>query len=108
MDESFIGEPLKPIADAYDAAAMAVGEPGLPRGFIWRGEQYVIEVVLEQWKESGRDRAPTSEVYLRKHWYRLRMTNGCEMKIYFERQARSKRQAKSRWWLYTLSTDEND
>jgi hypothetical protein len=30
------------------------------------------------------------------------MTDGSEMKIYFERSARSKGSEKSRWWLFTL------
>ena len=58
------------------------------------------QAVLEEWKETGACHHGSGERYVRKHWYRVKMTTGEEMKIYFERQARSKR----RWWLYTVAS----
>jgi hypothetical protein len=85
---------------------MATGAPGLPERFVWRGQEYRIEKVVEKWKESSPCRSGGGERYLRKHWYRVRTTDGSQMKIYFERQARSARQAKQRWWLYTVTRAE--
>ena len=50
--------------------------------------------VLETWKQSGPCKSGSNEKYLRKHWFRIRTTDGLEMEIYFDRQARSKHQAK--------------
>ena len=42
------------------------------------------------------------EHYLRKHWFHVRTDDGSEMKIYFERKARTKGSARARWWIYTI------
>ena len=91
MDERFIGEPIRPVPAAMDTRRMARGEPGLPLRFTWRGREYRIEVVLGCWKETGPCRSASDERYVRKHWFRVRTADGTEMKIYFERQARSGR-----------------
>jgi len=104
MPEEFISEEIRPTGDVLDASAMATGAPGLPAKFVWRGQEYVVAVVLDAWKETGADRGGSAERYVRRHWFRIRTTDGVEMKIYFERQARSGRQARKRWWLYTLVT----
>ena len=101
-NESFISEPIKPEAGTFDAAAMARGDPGLPAAFVWRGETYRVANVLESWKSTGPDSWGGAERYVRKHWYRIRTTDGSVMKLYFERQARSSRQRKVRWWLHTV------
>lgn len=106
MSEEFISEPIEPIAETFDAAAMTRGEPGLPKRFKWRNEEYSIIEVLEAWKELGPCRSGGLEKYLRKHWFRIKIDDGSEMTIYFERQPRSKRQNKIRWWLYTVSRRE--
>jgi hypothetical protein len=104
MTEEFVSEPIGPDIKAFDTARMATGEPGLPKRFTWRDREYEIAEVLEQWKDSGPCKSGADEKYLRKHWYRIRTTDGTEMKIYFERQPRSKGQAKSRWWVYTVES----
>ena len=108
MAEEFVSEEIKPVAGTFAAAAMARGEPGLPRRFVWRNAEYAVAEVLKQWKESGPCRSGSSEMYLRKHWFTIRCTDGTEMTIYFERQPRSKSQNKARWWLYTLSKDSRN
>jgi hypothetical protein len=101
MKEDFIGEQIKPIKGTFDTHAMAKGEPGLPKRFIWRDKEYEVQTLLEKWKEaSGRKKG--GEIYVRKHWYRVETTNGYIMKIYFERKAKSKTQWKTRWWLYSI------
>jgi hypothetical protein len=106
MGEEFVSEPIKPVADTFDISGMTKGEPGLPGRFMWRDKEYAVANVLEAWKESGPCRSGGPERYLRKHWFKVRTEDGLEMTIYFERQARSKRQNKTRWWLYTISGKE--
>ena len=103
LNEEFISEPLQPVAGTAQATGMAKGEPGFPGRFIWRGNECTLAEVLRTWKQSGPCKSGSDEIYLRKHWFRIRTTNGLEMTIYFERQPRSKRQAKARWWLYTVA-----
>ena len=102
--EQFIGEAIKPVEGTMDAPAMSTGGPGLPGRFTWRKREYVVAEILEKWKEHGNAREGPGEQYLRKHWFRVRTTDGTEMRIYFERNARSKNQRKTRWWLYTVKT----
>jgi hypothetical protein len=102
MSEEFVSEPIEPISGTFETAAMTRGEPGLPKRFKWRGEEYTVADVLEAWKELGPCRNGGPEKYLRKHWFRIRIEDDLEMTVYFERQARSKRQNKVKWWLYTV------
>ena len=103
MAERFVSEPLKPVEGTFDATAMTRGEPGLPQRFIWRDTEYTVTEVLEAWKEDGPCRNGSPEMYLRKHWFRVTTEQGLEMILYFERQPRSKRQSKARWWLFTVA-----
>jgi hypothetical protein len=100
MNETFIGEAIVPEDVSFTVLPMASGSPGLPRTFLWRGEQFSVHEVLEEWKEHGDCRHGSGERYLRKHWFRVRTTDNVEMRIYFERQGRSS--GGSRWRLYTL------
>lgn len=102
MTEKFISEAITPVPGTSDAAAMTRGEPGLPARFIWRDREYEVAAVSQAWKESGPCRSGSAELYLRKHWFRFETTDGSKMTVYFERQPRSRRQNKSRWWLYTI------
>lgn len=106
MKAQFVSEPVTPVAGTMDSAGMARGEPGLPQRFVWRDEEYTVAAVLERWKETSGCRSGADEQYVRKHWFKIRTTDGKEMKLYFERQARSKAQRKSRWWLFTVSSCE--
>ena len=102
MQDEFVSEAIEPVEGTFAAAGMVRGEPGLPGRFVWRGEEYAVAEVLEKWKESGPCKSGSSEMYLRKHWFRIRCADGTEMTIYFERQPKSKQQSKKRWWLYTV------
>ena len=102
MDEEFVSETIKPREGTFDAAAMTRGEPGLPAKFLWRKTEYTIAEVLEAWKETGPCRNGSNEIYLRKHWYKIKTTDNIIMTLYFERQARSKKQIKTRWWLFSI------
>lgn len=108
MKEEFVSEPIRPVEGTFDTAGMTRGEPGLPARFIWRDKEYTVAEVLEKWKESGRCKSGSSEMYLRKHWFKIRCSDGTEMTIYFERQPKAKRQNKTRWWLYTANQGRKD
>ena len=103
MRERFVSEVIEPIAGTMDRAGMARGEPGLPKRFVWRDREYTVAEVVETWKETSRCKTGSDEHYVRKHWFRLRTTDGTEMTLYFDRQALCKRQRKSRWWLFTIA-----
>jgi hypothetical protein len=106
MSEEFISESIEPVAGTSRTAAMSRGEPGRPGRFIWRGKEYTVAEVLQSWKQSGPCKSGSGEMYLRKHWFKIKTANGLQMTIYFERQPRSKQQSKRRWWLYTISNTQ--
>ena len=102
MAEEFISELILPVEGTFDEGGMSIGEPGLPGRFVWRGVEYEVAEVMEKWKENGPCRNGSGEMYLRKHWFKIRCSDGTEMVVYFERQAKSKQEIKKRWWLYTV------
>lgn len=104
MKERFIGEPIFPAKDSFLLSEAAIGEPGLPQQFSWKRNEFTIVAVLEKWREAGDCHHGSGERYVRKHWFRVRTTENLEMKIYFERQRRTR--GDSRWRLYTLLDDE--
>ena len=103
--ERFVSEAIRPLFAEDSGLASdhpaAIGEPILPTGFVWREQEYAVGEVLESWKELSPCHSGSDERYVRKHWYRIRTAEGVEMKIYFERQARSKGAATRRWWLFS-------
>jgi hypothetical protein len=104
--ETFVGEAIVPEDSSFSVAAMASGQPGLPRKFSWQSRSYEVLEILAEWKTTGDCRHGSGERYVRKHWFRVRATDDLEMKIYFERQARSS--GGSRWRLFSLRNTETD
>ncbi len=104
LKEKFISEAIEPVGGEFDVAAMAAGLPGLPERFKWRGEELVIAEVIDTWKGTGPALERIKDRYLRKHWFHVRLTDGRELKLYFERQPRTAG-SKTRWWLYTIQSD---
>jgi hypothetical protein len=102
-EDEFVGEALSPVGGTLDTDAMSRGEPGLPRAFVWRDREYPVVEVLERWKTTSDCKSGSDEQYVRKHWFRIRTADGTQMRVYFERQPRSGRQRKARWWLYAVS-----
>jgi hypothetical protein len=86
---------------------MATGEPGLPQRFRWRDTEYEVARVLSTWKTTGACRSGGAEQYVRKHWFRVELTDGSRFEIYFDRQPRS-RQKKQRWWLVSVLESDED
>jgi hypothetical protein len=105
MAEDFIGEAIEPVAATFDTSRMADGGPGLPREFRWRSEVVQIARVLSSWRETGPCRNGSEELYVRKHWFEVQTQSGATMRIYFDRQPRSRSAKKSdRWWLFSVVT----
>lgn len=93
--DEFISEPLRPLRGTFDTRAMGTGLPGLPAGFTWRATAYTVIAVVAAWKAS----APSSgQLYLRRHYYRLRMSDGRTWTVYFLRHAYGDA-ARKRWYL---------
>jgi Domain of unknown function (DUF6504) len=103
MHEKFISEAIKPVVATCDISRMAVGEPGLPREFVWRGQTIEITGVLRTWRDTGKCRHGSSEMYVRKHWYEVVTNSNNTMRIYFDRQPR-RGQSNDRWWLFSISS----
>ena len=101
MHSQFISAALQPVVGTIDPTRMSQGEPGLPQQFRWGSQTIRIVRVLKTWRESGPCHHGSGDRYLRKHWIEVVTDSGDTMKIYFERQARS-RQIKSRWRLFTI------
>jgi hypothetical protein len=99
-NEEFISEPIIPAPGTADTRAMGRGEPGLPKRFTWRDEDYAVVETLASWKSSARE-GGVGELYLRRHWYKIRTDGGERMTLYCERQARSRARRKMRWFLYS-------
>ncbi|MGD8451869.1 MAG: DUF6504 family protein [Phycisphaerae bacterium] len=101
--EDFISEPLTAHPGTFDPQAMAAGLPGLPAGFDWRGESYEVLAELERWKQSGTEGGrPEGERYLRRHYYRLHMSDGTTWTVYFIRQTPRSGSPRQRWFLYSI------
>lgn len=106
-EEQFVSEPMELASSSVSTRRMAVGAPALPRRFRWRGRVYRVVETLETWKETGPCTSGSPERYVRKHWFRVRTEDGSVMRIYFERRARSGRQRRARWWVYTMAPPTN-
>ncbi len=102
MRDEFVGEPLKAVG-ALEGGRSPIGAPLLPGSFEWRGRRYAVTEVLRRWKSTSQCTSGSDEQYVRKHWFRVRTSDGTEMELYFERQARSRRDRARRWWLYTVA-----
>jgi len=44
ITERFVSEAIRPVAGTGDMARMAIGEPGLPSGFVWRGRTISVTI----------------------------------------------------------------
>lgn len=101
--EEFISEPLTPVRGTANRQEAAIGVPGLPRQFTWRSTTYTVAEVLLTWKASSPEGGTAgNEIYLRRHYWKLRTTDGTVMTVYCLRQARRKQ---NRWWVYTVERE---
>ncbi|HHH75613.1 MAG TPA: cytoplasmic protein [Phycisphaerae bacterium] len=100
--EEFVSEALTPTPGTADASAMAKGEPGLPKRFTWRKQEYRITGVIRKWKTSSPCHHGGNEIYLRRHWYKILTDPPMIMTIYCDRQGKLAKRPKARWWVYTI------
>ena len=107
MTVRFVSESLQPLVATADPAAMADGGPGLPKEFRWRGRTLEVAGLLRSWRETGRCRHGSGEMYVRKHWFEVVTSERETLKIYFERQPRGRRRGEPRWWLYTIGPQDS-
>ena len=105
--EEFVSEQMIPVAGTGDAAAMSRGEPGLPQRFTWRRTQYRLAGLISKWKTSGQCHSGSSEMYLRRHWYKILTDPPMLMTIYCDRQTKTTRRPKACWWVYTVERIES-
>jgi phosphoribosylglycinamide formyltransferase-1 len=101
LGERFVGEPLLPRVETADASRMALGEPGLPTEFEWRGRRLRVRACLRAWRETGPCRHGSGERYVRKHWYELATESDGVLRVYFDRQPRPGSRG-PRWWLFSV------
>jgi len=104
-ERRFVSEAIVPVVETADTSAMALGEPGLPREFVWRNEPLKIAGVVRSWRETGPCRHGSPESYVRKHWYEVETVDGRTARIYFDRQPRGGRTGR-RWWLFSIEGPE--
>jgi len=100
-DRRFIGEKLHPVAGSCETERMALGEPGLPQSFRWRGETVEVISVTRRWRSTGRCRHGSPEQYVRRHWFEVQTRRHGTLTVYFERQARRGGDP-HRWWVFSL------
>jgi len=99
----FVSEAIAPAGGAFDTAAMAAGEPGLPGVFSWRGADYRVLGVAARWKESSPEGGRAgNEVYLRRHYFKLIMDDQQLWTVYFVRQRPKSGPPAARWFLYQI------
>jgi hypothetical protein len=99
----FISEVIQPVRGTFDVARMATGVPGLPSGFLWRGQTYTIVEELAVWKQTSNEGGfAVGDRYLRRHYHRLQMSDGATWTVYFVRANPRSGDAKARWFLYTI------
>ncbi|HEV2262328.1 MAG TPA: DUF6504 family protein [Candidatus Rubrimentiphilum sp.] len=97
MSRRFLSEPLKPLG----TAPIENNVPGLPDAFDWRGEKLKVADVLQSRRSTKEDRG---DVYLKRHWFEFRTTDGRIATVYFDREARG---TSPHWWIYTLEDRES-
>ncbi len=102
-----ISAPITPHPGTSDTSRMGRGEPGLPSGYVWRGTSYDVLEELDARKESSREGARTGgELSLRRHYFRLRMSDDTIWTVYCARQTPRSGDPKKRWFLYTIEPGE--
>ena len=101
-----ISESITPDAGTFDPSRMGRGEPGLPRGFTWRDESMAVIDELGAWKQSSREGGGAGDLYLRRHYYKLRMSDASVWTVYFVRQTTRAGNRKKRWFLYTRENSD--
>jgi len=105
MTANFISETITPL-EGFDPTRMTFGEPGVPSKFRWRQREFVVTELLEAWKDHGDCTHGSGERYVRKHWYRVRTSDGAICRLYFLRNF-GKAGKRPRWWLHSMEQPQD-
>lgn len=97
----FVSEPIRPLSGTFEAVVMAQGSPGLPEGFVRKGQTVIIGRSLGAWKQA-RPEPGSGELYVRRHYYRLRMDDGTTWVVYCLRGSTRPGSGGQRWFLHTV------
>ncbi len=109
MAEKFYSESIVPAEGTMGVKMMARGEPSLPRAFDWQGVRHRILEIQATWKTSSREGGRRDgELYLRRHWYRVKTDTGWVATIYCDRQARRPKRPKARWWIFSAEKSSDN
>ncbi len=104
----FVSEAIRPVGGAFETSCLSQGEPGLPPAFEWRGTSAAIVAVLDRWRHCTREGAwAQGQLYLRRHYFRVRMDDGSAWTVYCLRQGPRNRKHGSRWFLETIDRSTN-
>lgn len=99
MIEHFVSEAIHPLPASFEFNGSGPGEPAIPRRFRWRKEIIGIAFVVRKWTSTSSCRHGSGEQYVRRHWYEMATDDGRRMILYFDRQPKSFRHRKKRWWV---------
>ena len=64
MPEQFVSESIKPVTETANTSRMALGEPGLPSEFVWRGRTVTVRKLLQFWRQTGKCRYGIPQMYV--------------------------------------------
>lgn len=99
-----ISEAVEPGGGWLSVDGMGRGEPGVPEQLTWRGRQTQVAECVRTWRKFGPE--PTGELYLRRHYFELRMSDGGTWIVYCLRQAGRAGAAARRWYLERVIAPE--
>ena len=102
--EKLISEPVAPVAGSFNAATMAQGESGVPMIFSWRGTEYRVKAIIENWKNFRSCRNGSHEQYVNKHFFKIR-TDSDEVMTLYRARTGSKKDV---WTLYTITVKKEN
>ena len=107
----FIGEPIVAI---YDSPPVLEKKPGCPDGFKWRGEEFRVAEMLNEWHDyqrRGRMARNMQPDHMRTasrrgsrgvglDYYRVVTSSGQIFDIYFDRSPKDTDDRKGNWFLF--------
>jgi hypothetical protein len=108
----FIDEPIEVF---YDGLPVLEKSPECPQGFLWQGNAYRVEKLLEEWRDyrrrgnMGRNMRPEhlDRASLKGSWgvgrfyFRVQVEEGRVFELYYDRSPNNVDDRKGSWYLLT-------
>lgn len=108
---SFINEPIQAV---FHETPTLEKKPGLPIGFIWREQQFVITQLLSEWHdyerrgrmkrnmsvEHSRSASKSGSWGVGQDYYRVRTSVGRIFELYYDRAPQDVDRRKGGWYLF--------